>query len=86
MTQRTVRMSHPDIGQDITVAESAVPIHLASGWAPVDDESADLSPQDAGGPVVLEAAAAPGPDPAPEPDLAAPADPAPPAPAIQKGD
>lgn len=61
MTQRAVRMTHPDLDAEITVAESAVPTHLASGWAPVD-ESADLSPETAGGPVVLAE-----PDPADEP-------------------
>lgn len=34
-------MSHPDLpDQDIIVADSAVPIHMASGWAPVEDVAA----------------------------------------------
>lgn len=58
MSQRVVRMTHPDLDQEITVPESAVPIHMASGWAPVPDE-AGLAPERAGGPVVIVA---------PEPD------------------
>lgn len=53
MTQRAVRMTHPALDAEIVVAESAVPTHLASGWSPVD-ESTDLSPDTAGGPVVLD--------------------------------
>lgn len=71
MTQRAIRMSHPDLEQDITVAESAVPTHLASGWTPVDDTT-DLAPDTAGGPVVIEQPDVPAVDPAPLPDLNTP--------------
>lgn len=89
MSQRAVRMTHADLGDvEITVAESAVPVHLASGWTPVDEPD-DMSPETAGGPVVLDQ---------PEPALPAddepaelgtplqPADAEPPATSKKKGD
>lgn len=46
-----VKMTHSKMGDtEIMVAESAVPIHMASGWLPVDDkvakESKGLIPAD----------------------------------------
>lgn len=32
-----VTMRHPNLKTEITVPESAVPIHMASGWMPVED-------------------------------------------------
>lgn len=89
MTQRAVRMTHPDLDAEIVVAESAVPTHLASGWTPVD-EPADLSPETAGGPVVHDDPdAAPAPDADPPVEVGTPlqpADAAPPAMTKKKGD
>jgi len=31
-----IKMRHPNLIDEITVPESAVPIHMASGWVPVD--------------------------------------------------
>lgn len=39
-----VKMVHPELSDAIEVAESAVPIHMASGWAPVGDAPADEKP------------------------------------------
>jgi hypothetical protein len=36
--QPPIRLRHPDLEQEITVAESAVPFHREKGWLPVDDE------------------------------------------------
>lgn len=34
----TTRMSHPELpGQDITVSDRSVPVHMASGWVPAGD-------------------------------------------------
>lgn len=33
---KQIAMRHPDLANEITVPESAVPIHMASGWVPVD--------------------------------------------------
>ena len=33
---------HPDLDVTIDVAESAVPIHMASGWVPVDGKAQPL--------------------------------------------
>lgn len=50
-----VRMTHAGLdGREITVADTAVPIHMASGWVPVEetvetakaDEKADADPSD----------------------------------------
>jgi hypothetical protein len=30
-------MSHPDVADEITVADSAVPFHAASGWSVIED-------------------------------------------------
>lgn len=34
-----VTMRHPNLEAEITVPESAVPIHMASGWMPVEDSA-----------------------------------------------
>jgi hypothetical protein len=34
-------MSHPEVDDEITVAESAVPFHAAAGWSVVEDKQAD---------------------------------------------
>ena len=34
---KQVTMRHPNLSDTITVPESAVPIHMASGWTPVED-------------------------------------------------
>lgn len=36
-----VTMRHPDLADQITVPESAVPIHMASGWVPVDEKAVE---------------------------------------------
>lgn len=38
-----VRMRHPDLDQEIDVPESAVPIHMGSGWVPADQDD-DVTP------------------------------------------
>lgn len=36
------RMTHPDLpGQEITAADSAVPIHMASDWVPIEDAASE---------------------------------------------
>ena len=37
--QPPIRMRHPNLDQEITVAESAVPIHRSSGWQVVEDDT-----------------------------------------------
>jgi SAP domain-containing protein len=37
--QTQVRMRHPDIEGEITVAESAVPYHREKGWQVIDDQA-----------------------------------------------
>lgn len=34
-----VKMNHPDLTAEIEVPASAVPIHMASGWKPVDGKA-----------------------------------------------
>lgn len=34
-----VQMRHPNLEAEITVPESAVPIHMASGWMPVEEKT-----------------------------------------------
>jgi hypothetical protein len=48
--QPVVRMSHPDVADEITVAESAVPMHQSQGWQRVEPE-APAEAEDAGEPV-----------------------------------
>ena len=50
MTQRMVEMKHKDLDEHIFVAESAVPHHMNSGWAPVEKKG--LDPDTASGPAV----------------------------------
>jgi hypothetical protein len=38
--QPPIRLRHPDLEQEITVAESAVPFHREKGWLPVEEEGA----------------------------------------------
>lgn len=40
-----VTMRHPDLKGEITVAESAVPIHMASGWMPVEPAATTSKPK-----------------------------------------
>jgi hypothetical protein len=44
--QQPIRMRHPDVADEITVAESAVPIHRSSGWQVVEDESSSSDAED----------------------------------------
>lgn len=37
-----VKMRHAALEGLITVPESAVPIHMASGWVPVDEDAAEM--------------------------------------------
>lgn len=37
---KQVIMKHPNLDSEIEVPESAVPIHMASGWAVVEDTGA----------------------------------------------
>jgi hypothetical protein len=39
--QPPIRLRHPDLDEEITVAESAVPFHREKGWLIVDDEPAE---------------------------------------------
>jgi hypothetical protein len=34
-----IKMRHPNLEAEIEVPESAVPIHMASGWMPVEDSA-----------------------------------------------
>jgi hypothetical protein len=45
--QPPIRMRHPDVADEITVAESAVPIHRSSGWQVVEDEADEESDESA---------------------------------------
>jgi hypothetical protein len=44
-----VRISHPEVENEITVAESAVPFHAASGWSVIEDKPADEKPAEGDG-------------------------------------
>lgn len=35
----SVRVRHPDVDDEITVAESAVPFHIAAGWSVIEDKA-----------------------------------------------
>lgn len=37
--QTPIRMRHPDMESEITVAESAVPFHRERGWQTIDEEA-----------------------------------------------
>lgn len=36
---KQVQMRHPNLEAEITVPETAVPIHMASGWMPVEEKT-----------------------------------------------
>jgi hypothetical protein len=53
--QPPIRMRHPDLESEITVAESAVPFHRERGWQVIEEteeaaQTAPAGPGDTGGP------------------------------------